>query len=52
MCEQKAHRTTGRFTSGDVVAVSIHTKHDVALIVSAYNIRSTDSQVAKGEQLW
>ena len=38
-------------TSSDVVAVTIPTKHGSALIVSAYDVKSTDGQAANEEQL-
>lgn len=37
--------------SSDVVAVTIPTKHGSALIVSAYDVKSTDGQAANEEQL-
>jgi len=37
--------------SGDVVAVTIPTNRGIVLIVSAYDVKSTDGQVANEEQL-
>ncbi|KAL1581903.1 hypothetical protein WHR41_09480 [Cladosporium halotolerans] len=37
--------------SSDVVAATIPTKHGAALIVSAYDVKSTDGQAANEEQL-
>lgn len=37
--------------SSNVLAVTISTKHGVALMVSAYDVKSTDGQAANEEQL-